>query len=74
MIEYELKSKLPEKLDPKQFGFIPGSRRTYALISMIHIWLAAQGGTGSKVRVLVALLDYRKAFDLADLNLLISKL
>ena len=29
IIEYELKSKLHEKLDPKQFGFIPGSKRLF---------------------------------------------
>ena len=39
---------------------------------MIHIWLAALVGTGSIVRM--ALLDFRKAFDLVHHNLLISKL
>ena len=39
---------------------------------MLHNWLAATDGTGSTVRV--ALLDYRKAFDLVDRNLLIAKL
>ena len=72
IIEYELKSKLLRKMDPKQFGFIPGSNTTLALISMIHTWLAALDGTGSTVRI--ALLDYRKAFDLVDHNLLVSKL
>ncbi len=39
---------------------------------MIHIWLAALDWTGFTVRI--ALLDYRKAFDLVDHNLLVSKL
>ena len=39
---------------------------------MMHTWLDALDGTGSKVRV--ALLDYRKAFDLVDHNLLVAKL
>ncbi len=45
IIEHELKSKLLRKMDPKQFGFIPGSNTTLALnISMIHTWLAALDG------------------------------
>jgi hypothetical protein len=55
-----------------QFGFIPGSNKTLALISMMHTWLDALDGTGSTVRV--ALLDYHKAFDLVDHNLLVAKL
>lgn len=72
IIEYELKSKLLRKMDPKQYGFILGSNTTVALISMMHTWLAALDGTGATVRV--ALLDYRKVFDLVDHNLLVAKL
>ena len=72
VINYELKPKLLKRMDPMQFGFIPGSNTTIALISMMHTWLAALDGTGSSVRV--ALLDYRKAFDLVDHNLLVAKL
>ena len=39
---------------------------------MLHSWLAATDGTGSTMKV--ALLDFRKAFDLVDYNLLITKL
>lgn len=39
---------------------------------MLHRWLENTDGTGSRVRV--ALLDYRKAFDLVDHNILIAKL
>ena len=72
IIEYELKSKLLRKMDPKQYGFIPGSNTTLALISIMHTWLAALDGTGATVRI--ALLDYRKAFDLVNHNLLVAKL
>ena len=59
-------------IDPGQFGFIPGSSTTFALISMLHYWLCATDGNGATVRT--ALLDYRKAFDLVDHHLLIAKL
>ena len=59
-------------LYPNQFGFIPDSNTTFALISMLHHWSEATDGTGAHVRV--ALLDYKKAFDLVDHNLLIAKL
>lgn len=72
VIDHELKPKLLSKIDPHLFGFIPKSCTTHAIISMLHSWLAATDGTGSTVKV--ALLDYRKAFDLVDHNLLIAKL
>ena len=72
VIDHELKPKILQKIDPHQFGFIPKSCTTHAIISMLHSWLAATDGTGSTVKV--ALLDFRKAFDLVDHNLLITKL
>ena len=39
---------------------------------MLHHWFKATDGTGAHVRA--ALLDYKKAFDLVDHNLLIAKL
>ena len=72
VIERELKPVLLKSIDPLQFGFIPGSCTTFALISMLHHWLAATDRTGSTVRV--ALLDFRKAFNLVDHNLLIAEL
>ena len=59
-------------IDPSQFGFIPGSSTTCALISMFHHWLRATDGTSSTVRTI--LLDFRKAFDLVDHNILVAKL
>ena len=39
---------------------------------MLHHWLEAMDGSGFPARV--ALLDYKKAFDLVDHNLLVAKL
>ena len=61
-----------ECMDPNQFGFIPDSCTTFALISMLHHWFEASDGTGAHVRA--AILDYKEAFDLVDHNLLIAKL
>ena len=72
IIQHDLKPKLLNVIDPKQFGFIPGPSTKFALISMLHKWLTATDGSGSAVRVI--LLDYRKAFDLVDNNLLVAKL
>ena len=72
VIEKALKPMVLSHIDPGQFGFIPGSSTTFALISMFHRWLHATGGTGATVRT--ALLDFRKAFDLVDHNILVGKL
>ena len=57
---------------PDQYGCIPQSSTTHALINLIHQWSKATDGTSSDVRVLI--MDYRKAFDLIDHFLLITKL
>ena len=72
VIEKALKPVVLSHIDPGQFGFIPGSSTTFALISMFHHWLRATDGTGASVRT--ALLDFRKAFDLVDHNILVGKL
>ena len=59
-------------VDRSQFGFIPSSSTAYALITMFHQWLKTTDGTDTDVRTV--LVDYKKAFDLGDHNLLISKL
>ena len=61
-----------EIVDPNQFGTIPKSSTTQALISMIHKWPMATDSTGAAVRIV--LLDYRKAFDLIDHRILIQKI
>ncbi|KXJ18534.1 5-hydroxytryptamine receptor 4 [Exaiptasia diaphana] len=61
-----------KKIDPDQFGGIPKSSTLYALISMLHHWLQATDGTGAAIRIV--LFDYRKAFDLIDHNILVTKI
>ena len=59
-------------IDPNQFGAIPNSSTTQALISMVHDWAKATDGNGSAVRIV--LLDYKKAFDIIDHRILVDKL
>ncbi|CAB4034046.1 RNA-directed DNA polymerase from mobile element jockey, partial [Paramuricea clavata] len=55
-----------------QFGTIPGSNTTQALISMLHSWNKATDGSGATVRTV--LVDFKKAFDLIDHHILVDKL
>ena len=72
VIKKSVKPVMLSCLDPCQYGFIPHSSTTFALISMLHRWLHATDGTGTTIRT--ALLDFKKAFDLVDHHILISKL
>ena len=72
MVEQHLKSAVLEKVDPRQFGTIPGSSTTEALISMTHTWYSATDGNGATVRAV--LFDFKKAFDLIDHGILVQKL
>ena len=59
-------------LDDNQYGAIPNSSTTMALISKPHNWSLGTDGNGATVRTL--LLDYRKAFDLIDHSILVRRL
>jgi hypothetical protein len=72
IIEKSLKPTVLPSIDPNQYGFIPGSSTTLALISMLHHWLSTTGGTGWSVRTVAV--DFRKAFDLVDHQTLVTKL
>ena len=61
-----------EKVDPGQFGTIPGSSTTEALISVTHAWYSATDGNRATVRAV--LFDFEKAFDLIDHGILVQKL
>ena len=63
---------IPSIIDPDQFGTIPKSSTTHALISMVHKWSEATDATGAAVRIV--LLDYRKAFDLIGHRILVQKI
>ena len=67
-----VKSAVLKHIRPDQYGCIPQSSTTHALINLIHQWSKAADGTSSDVRVLI--MDHRKAFDLIDHSLLITKL
>ena len=72
IIQEYVKPAVLIKIKSTQFGSIPKSSTTQALISMIHTWSKYTDGTGSTVRVVV--FDFRKAFDLIDHNILVRKL
>ena len=59
-----------DNFDPYQYGGKKGLSTTDALLDMLHHWHSAVH-SGQSVRIL--LLDYSKAFDLVDHNLLIKK-
>ena len=63
---------IEDRIDPNQFGAIKNSCTTDASMFMIHKWFQALDVTGSLVRV--CLLDFSKAFDKIDHNVLINKL
>lgn len=54
-----------------QYGAVKGSSTTHALVDMLHHWYEA-AERGKSTRIL--LLDYSKAFDLVDHNIIIAKL
>ena len=58
-------------IDPHQFGNVKRCSTTYALIHLIHKWLADTDASGSVVRA--CMVDFSKAFDKIDHNMLIKK-
>ena len=71
VVESFVKPAVMKQIDSKQFGTIPQSSTTHALISMIHTWNKQTDGNGSAVRVV--LFDFKKAFDLIDHSILVEK-
>ena len=57
-----VKPAVLERIDPKQFGAVPKSSTTHALISMLHSWLESTDGNGATTRAV--LFDFSKSFDL----------
>ena len=75
IIDTELKPIILKWVNPNQFGFIPGSSTTFALISKFHHWLNACDNRHVIIKdVRTVLLDFKKAFDFVDHNLLIAEL
>ena len=72
IVDHYIKPAILAKVDPKQFGKVPSSSTTEALISMIHAWNSATNSTGATVRAV--LFEFKKAFHLIDHHILINKL
>ena len=70
VVEMFVKPAVPAKIDSQQFGTIPNSSATHALIDMTHSWLNSTDGNTTRV----VLFDFRKAFDLIDHTILVKKL
>ena len=60
-----------KKIDKKQYGTIPKSCTTHALVSMINNWHVSSDGNAATIRVV--LFDFRKALDLIDHNILVRQ-
>jgi hypothetical protein len=67
-----LKPAILKVLDVNQYGVIPGSSTSQALIKMIHKWSESTDGARASVRIV--LVDYQKAFDYVDHTIVLSKL
>ena len=72
VVDTYVKPAVFSKIDPQQFGTVPKSSTTHALINMIHSWAKSTDGNGSTTRVVLS--DFRKAFDLIDHRVLARKL
>ena len=66
------KSWLCGCIDPNQFGSLKGSSTTFSLLDLVHNWLSEMDNPGSYIRA--CFLDFSKAFDRNDHNIVIKKL
>ena len=71
MVGRELLKFLEPNLDDTQFGSRKRRSTTHAIIALLHSWMESLDCGGSVRSVFV---DFRKAFDLVDHNLLFDKL
>ena len=67
-----VKPAVLDVLDPGQYGTVPNSSTTQALIHMLRNWSKETDGNGATVRAI--LFDYKKPFDLIDHRILVEKL
>ena len=71
-VEVYVKPAVPKKIDHQQYGTIPKSSSTHAIISMIPKLYVSTDSNGATKRVM--LFDFRKAFDLINHHILLEKL
>ena len=67
-----VKPAVLDVLDPSQYGAVPNSSTTQALIHMLHNWSKETDGNGATVRTIH--FDDKKAFDFIDHRILVEKL
>lgn len=72
VVDQHLKPAVLKIIDTRQFGTVPKSSTTHALISVLHSLFSATDGTGAQARLV--LFDFRKAFDLIDHQMLVQKI
>ena len=65
-------SDIGDKIVSRQFGCLKGRSTTYCLLDMVHNWLSHLDSPGQYLRVCI--LDFSKAFDRINNNVLINKL
>ena len=66
-----VKPAVLDVLDLSQYGAVPSSSTTQALIHMLHNWSKETDGNGATVRAIR--FDYKKTFDLIDHRILGEK-
>ena len=67
-----IKPAVLKDLDTNQYGAVPKSPTTLALLDMLYDW--SKGTDGNSATIRPVLCDYRKAFDLIDRGIPIRKL
>ncbi len=67
-----LLNSVSKKINPLQFGSLKDSSTSMALVYMLHKWYEAADNQGNTIRI--CLLDFSKAFDRLDHNILLKKL
>jgi hypothetical protein len=72
VVEQFIKPAILEVVDTKEFGTVPKSSITHALISIVHTVTKATDGNSALVRLV--LLDFKKAFDLINHQLFVMQL
>ena len=72
MVRDYIMPALLNNLDMNQYGAVPKSSTTIALLDMLHDW--SKGIDGNSATIRTVLFDYREAFDLIDHSILMRKL